>query len=1681
MAKYVFKPISDSTLGTSRLTFERLSLDESGSPNPVTTNLESSIKKGDFVYALTKQAAIRTQNFPNEPLIGQVLTTDSSGNIIEGGTVLEDSDGNIITYDGTQLINTKQNGYSISDFEMAKVVDVFLSGDNQYVYVDIDKVLKTDVYGTTGGFPALADQFLFERDINKINEAKIGFDRDGPQLVSAEVSLSDTVTGQNLQDSAFNDLVTNDVSFFDAALKSGNSTSVNVSNDTSVGSQGGPVKVSEEFPQESETSSSLLGVPRAETQLSLFSDVSTLGLEEKNWEVIPSVKSKLRNDDWETRASEEGGSRYIAKLIENTTEQALELSSNNAPYSYPWPDGNRSFYRPLEWAKWRRFVILGNLLYERFRGTPIADRFLDPAKVRMGTIETPNLRGGGFIITERILYGAGVAESEGFRLIDIWTVTWQKIGNDDFPSITQSVINTEVLSNTSTALISLIGDTSIEDDRGKIGELDLAAFPNDDDKREANYEIYTDELITGLDDFTFSETQPGYLETDDTQQVVLQSKEVFRYQPGRISGFTFGSRTFIDPRVTQNVAEWGVVNETDEYVFQLAGSTLSIIRRSTVPLEDKAIELSTGILQNQVHVNSEEYKESNPAVDDLITNTEKPPYYELKVPSYAFNIDSLDGNGPSGYSLDTRNVTMWKIEFSWYGAIGVVFYAYIPVGDGEARWIKVHRIVIENTLGKACLEDPYFRMRYLLRIQDRTQSIVPQYIYKYGSSVYIDGGDEGTKRPTTFTSNVVNVPEDQDTNPNVDDENNRFTPIIGLLPKKNIFNSDGISRKNRIIAYPESITVDATELVELDFVESTAGNEYGFTYDDGLVWNRDASPAAVPNTVSTGASTSALGVLGSRIQDDSPNAGRTIDVIFEFENVNNAEIAYKLKLVTTDDGRNWRAVTHALDDSPNRDSSPLISVRDHNAKLSTPGLNGYYIDYFATLFDSSITEESGDPDANPPTAVYNTFRVSRIGESDRFNTEEGNGTLYERLPINKDYPILVSSGSGSVGGFTTRFEHIVPNSPYFSFNSPYSGGYQTRTDAGLNTTFQDDFILRHSATHSNIASKLDNNGRRNINFPFIKVPITETKDVTFVDKSVVRNHSNGGIIPYSSLFGKIKVNRLSDAVCSSEDGLVGSEIICRFLNPHAQWRRIGLNRRVNNGAYLGNVWPEFSVGFTPFPPSTTFKDDSTFTIDGTDRKLKDSEFIAVDYTHSNIAANSSLGIDSYYGETNWQLSGLMRDNFRMRAIPNELDHNGDRITDGGNFPASLNSQSPSVLNFNIGGFPSFVKLSIDEKVRYDVFNDATFGDWDALKTALNTDLDGNFDDNVYFPDFPNLSYGSGADTILPTDIGINDSTGADSYIIIDDPDFATQIAAGLSINGGAIVKAGTGDTGETFTSEPVRIQYYVDPAGSRTKQDQKDTGVFNGEGYVIRISGDIGAIERIVATFVKLEYPDGITGTVNRTKRKLFGANPRTFYPYIRLGRGGQLNSINYLQKTPNEGGQVSTSVDWQVYGGAKVHQPLLTTDSRQSSSLRSAGAPKDAGENFNKSDRLSGITADTQLSKPLRSSVSETDFKVLSDDFTQDDLLPGGLRVNSNLRGKLAERAKKIASYYFGNNITAGNNKSRTATVSLRSIFGEDRTKILPDEFGNRAMFIRAQKVNLGDIDTPSANIRISVNVNEI
>ena len=78
-------------------------------------------------------------------------------------------------------------------------------------------------------------------------------------------------------------------------------------------------------------------------------------------------------------------------------------------------------------------------------------------------------------------------------------------------------------------------------------------------------------------------------------------------------------------------------------------------------------------------------------------------YYTIDIPRDNFNGDPLNGNGPSGWNIQPDNVTMYKIEFGWYGAIGARFYAYIPQGNGGARWITVHTLVLENQLESPCL------------------------------------------------------------------------------------------------------------------------------------------------------------------------------------------------------------------------------------------------------------------------------------------------------------------------------------------------------------------------------------------------------------------------------------------------------------------------------------------------------------------------------------------------------------------------------------------------------------------------------------------------------------------------------------------------------------------------------------------------------------------------------------------------------------------------------------------------------------------------------------------------------------------------------------------------------------------------------------------------------------------
>ena len=205
-----------------------------------------------------------------------------------------------------------------------------------------------------------------------------------------------------------------------------------------------------------------------------------------------------------------------------------------------------------------------------------------------------------------------------------------------------------------------------------------------------------------------------------------------------------------------------------------------------------------------------------PEYVNWIKNNVKPEYwgvYEYRVPRSRFSHDALDGNGElavpktsylargnrnrvfsdiatspldgtiarpgqnysetqgikevqsSLYNYDFTKVTMLKIEFSWYGAVGALFLAYVPVGNGEARWVRVHHLRASNQLKIASLGNATLPITYTTygggdslslgdgedaendgEGLDKGYESSSHHIVKYGASYYIDGGDRGTVR-----------------------------------------------------------------------------------------------------------------------------------------------------------------------------------------------------------------------------------------------------------------------------------------------------------------------------------------------------------------------------------------------------------------------------------------------------------------------------------------------------------------------------------------------------------------------------------------------------------------------------------------------------------------------------------------------------------------------------------------------------------------------------------------------------------------------------------------------------------------------------------------------------------------------------------------------------------------------
>ena len=256
-----------------------------------------------------------------------------------------------------------------------------------------------------------------------------------------------------------------------------------------------------------------------------------------------------------------------------------------------------------------------------------------------------------------------------------------------------------------------------------------------------------------------------------------------------------------DPTDKGNVSEW-INNAFGAFPYQYEGQGGELIGYINTDViantTDGALSLKTDI----DFVN-------NKLLKDWVYNHVDPQYwtvYEYRVPRSRFSGEKVDGQADqdviysdvvyaagsqrfpgqdvvdpatsstltrtSNWNLNPENVTMYKIEFSWYGAVGALFLAYVPLDNGEARWVRVHHLRASNQLKVSSLGNPTLPITYLvygggtersygyLNSQKEENYIAnsnsySEFLVKYGASYYIDGGDRGTVRLFNYATPVT--------------------------------------------------------------------------------------------------------------------------------------------------------------------------------------------------------------------------------------------------------------------------------------------------------------------------------------------------------------------------------------------------------------------------------------------------------------------------------------------------------------------------------------------------------------------------------------------------------------------------------------------------------------------------------------------------------------------------------------------------------------------------------------------------------------------------------------------------------------------------------------------------------------------------------------------------------------
>lgn len=158
-------------------------------------------------------------------------------------------------------------------------------------------------------------------------------------------------------------------------------------------------------------------------------------------------------------------------------------------------------------------------------------------------------------------------------------------------------------------------------------------------------------------------------------------------------------------------------------VFQLGGRISVNVNSNTVTQTDAEYPTSFAKqlrIGDWVSIRGQAYKVLDIASDTSLTIS--PSYrgssnvafgtmtkmIETKIPQSQFNLDRLDGTGPSGYNIDLSRMQMFYVDYSWYGAGFIRWGVRGPEGDV----IYCHKMANNNVNSEAYMRSGNLPGRY---------------------------------------------------------------------------------------------------------------------------------------------------------------------------------------------------------------------------------------------------------------------------------------------------------------------------------------------------------------------------------------------------------------------------------------------------------------------------------------------------------------------------------------------------------------------------------------------------------------------------------------------------------------------------------------------------------------------------------------------------------------------------------------------------------------------------------------------------------------------------------------------------------------------------------------------------------------------------------------------------------